>query len=227
MQLNPLQGPVSLDRFAYDAIKEAILTFRLTPGQTLVESELAEQLKISKTPVRSALLRLEKEGLVVKSHYRGAVVAELSPRKMKELFEVRAALEGMAARLAAEYAGGESLSQLRDIYQAEAEALHDHDRDAAAEQNVRFHGLLISIASNEWLENFLANLDDHLRRYRFLSNYQTGRLDKSVGEHQEIMDALDARDGDRAEAAMRRHLLSVLHDLDEQDLQQLIANIED
>jgi DNA-binding GntR family transcriptional regulator len=60
MQINHVQGPVSLDRFAYEAIKEAILTFQLRPGQTLIESELAEQLKISKTPVRSALLQLEK-----------------------------------------------------------------------------------------------------------------------------------------------------------------------
>ncbi len=225
MQLTPTREPVSLDRFAYDAIKEAILTFQLLPGQNLVEGELAEQLKISKTPVRSAILQLEKEGLVVKSHYKGAVVAELSPRKMIEVFEVRSALEGLATRVAAENASEEDLAALQETLEDEQQALKNRNANAASEANVRFHKLLIDSANNEWLERFLANLDDHLRRYRTLSNYQKGRMDKSVDEHRKVLNALQARDPDQAEAAMREHLISVMKDLNHENLQTLIDRI--
>lgn len=222
MQLTPTREPVSLDRFAYDAIKEAILTFQLLPGQNLVEGELAEQLKISKTPVRSAILQLEKEGLVVKSHYKGAVVAEISAHKMVEVFEVRSALEGLATRIVAENASEEALIALQEILEDEIQALHNHNNNLASDANVRFHKALIDSANNEWLARFLSNLDDHLRRYRVLSNYQKGRLDKSVTEHRKVLQALQARDADQAEIAMREHLISVMKDLNHEDLQNLI-----
>ena len=89
-------SPVSLEKFSYESIKEAILTFRLYPGQTLVEGELAHQLGISKTPVRDALLRLEKEGFIIKFPYKGYSVTEITRESIADMFEIRSALEGLA-----------------------------------------------------------------------------------------------------------------------------------
>ncbi len=100
-QLHRVTGPVSLKDKAYHAIKAAILSLKLKPGDPLVESDLAQQLGISKTPVRDALLELEREGFVTKVPFKGTYVTEITLKDVREVFQVRAVLEGLAARLAA------------------------------------------------------------------------------------------------------------------------------
>ncbi len=104
--LIPLVDTPSLDKLAYDQIKEAILTFQFLPNQALIEGELASQLGISKTPVRDALMRLEKEGLVVRMPYKGTYVSDVNNQDMSNIFQIRMALEGLAIRLAASRAAG-------------------------------------------------------------------------------------------------------------------------
>ncbi len=223
--LSPVGGPVSLEKLAYDAIKEAILAFRLKPGKSLVESDLATQLNISKTPVRDALLRLEKEGLVVKVPYKGASVSEVNQQIMNEIFEIRAVLEGLAARLAAPRMGTADLKIAASLIDQHEQALLRNDTDEASRLNRQFHDLIVQQAPNQWLKQILGNLDEHLKRYRTLSNFQVGRLGKSIEEHRQIYKALCDRQAGQAESAMRAHLGSVAIDLNNQDFDELVRSV--
>jgi DNA-binding GntR family transcriptional regulator len=223
MPISPLINPQSLERTAYNVIKDAILTFHLQPGEPLVETTLAAQLGISKTPVRDALARLEREGLVVKISYKGTTVAPVTRQSVLEIFQIRAALEGLAARLAAPRLTNEDLELLRRSLLQHAQALANADFPAAASSNRIFHKTILQRANNARLGQILANLEDHSQRFRLLSNYQQGRLEKSVQEHQRIFIALEKQDPPAAEEMMRAHLLSVASDLADQDFDQLAA----
>lgn len=225
MALSPITNPVPLEKVAYDAIKEAILSFHLGPGETVVEAELARQLGISKTPVRDALSRLEKEGFVNKYVYKGYAVAEISRDDVIEIFHIRAALEGIAARQAAESFTIEELHKIRFLVSEQETALLSSDNRSASRLNREFHEMILSKAANQRLRAILDNLDDHLQRYRMLSNFQSGRLLKSVEEHRRIVEALEAHAPDRANAAIQSHLLSVLADLTAQDFEELVETV--
>jgi len=220
--LTPVTSPASLEKLAYDAIKNAILTFQLRPGDSLVESELAHQLGISKTPVRDSLLRLEKEGLVVKVPFKGSYVASISHESVIELFEIRAVLEGLAARLAMPGVTPDELTELAGLIDSHEQALRKGSISEAAGYNRKFHQTIIQHCANERLLQILGNLDDHLQRFRLLSNYQRGTALKSVEEHRQILAALIQKDGVLVEQTMRRHLENVLVDLSEQDFDQLV-----
>lgn len=223
--LPALKNPVSLERLAYNTLKDAILSFQLLPGDALVEADLAHQLAISKTPVRDALLRLEKEGLVVKIPYTGVRVAEINQRTLIEIFQIRSALEGLSAFLAVSNFSEADVQQAQGLIAAHQKALESGDIEQASRINRMFHDLLIQRSQNQRLAEILANLDDHLRRYRLLSFYQKGRPIKSVNEHRAVLHAIEAHDSKAAEQAMNAHLLSVLQDLESEDVDSLIEHI--
>ncbi len=216
-KLNPLSAPISLEKFAYDAIKNAIISFQLVPGQSLVESELASRLGVSKTPVRDALLRLEREGFVKKIAYTGTYVSEINRKNIADIFMIRAHLEGLAARLVSGKFSPEQILQAQNYINLMDEASKKGEIKEASNQNKLFHDLIINRSESEWLIQILSNLDDHLKRYRILSNYQSGRLEKSTQEHQEVLDAIVRKDPDTAEKFMKQHIISVLEDLESQD----------
>ena len=220
--LSPVPEPLSLEKMAYNAIKEAILTFRLKPEENLVESDLARQLGISKTPVRESLSRLEREGFVTKIPYTGYYVTPISTQSVSEIFEIRAALEGLAASLAALRLSDEDITLAQTLVARHEQATQNGDIAQAARLNRQFHDLIITRAGNQRLAQILANLDEHLQRYRTLSNFQSGRLDKSVAEHRAVLTALEQRQPSQAEQAVRAHILSVSNDLAHQDIQALI-----
>lgn len=220
--LSPVSSPASLEKLAYDAIKNAILTFQLRPGDSLVESDLAHQLGISKTPVRDSLLRLEKEGLVVKIPFKGSYVAPISHESVIDLFEIRAVLEGLAARLAMPGVSPDDMAELARLIDLHEQALRSGSIAEAAGYNRKFHQTIIQHCTNERLLQILGNLDDHLQRFRLLSNYQRGTALKSVEEHRQILAAIKKQDGAEVELTMRQHLQNVLVDLSEQDFDQLV-----
>jgi len=216
-KLNPISAPISLEKFAYDAIKNAIISFQLVPGQSLVESELASRLGVSKTPVRDALLRLEREGFVKKIAYTGTYVSEINRKNIADIFMIRAHLEGLATRLVSGKFSQEDIQQAQNYINMMDEASKKGEIKEASNQNKRFHDLIIGKTESAWLVQILSNLDDHLKRYRILSNYQSGRLEKSTQEHQEVLDAIVRKDPDIAEKYMKQHIISVLEDLESQD----------
>jgi DNA-binding GntR family transcriptional regulator len=219
--LSPLKDSPSLDKLAYEKIKEAILTFQFLPNAALVEGELASQLGISKTPVRDALMRLEKEGLVTRIPYKGTYVSDINNQDMANIFTIRIVLEGLAIHLATELLTEDDFQQMQKLIADHAEALKKGDVRGVSRINTEFHNIIVNCCSNPRLQQMLHNLDDHLKRYRLLSISQGTRTEKSVPEHQAILDAVRARDPKRAEEAMQIHLTSAMQDLYDQDFEEL------
>jgi len=203
----------TLKDHAYAAIKDAILSMQLEPGQPLVEEELARQLGISKTPVRDALQELEREGFVTRVLFKGTYVSEITARDAEEIFQLRAVLEGLAARLATPRLTAEELAQAEELLDAADEARQQGNLALCSQLGARFHRLIIEKSTNQRLIPILDNLEDHTRRLRMLSDRIYGRLEKSSGEHRRILEALKRGDPLAAEQAVRHHLHSVLRDL--------------
>jgi DNA-binding GntR family transcriptional regulator len=212
-QLPRVAEPISLKDKAYNAIKSAILSLKLKPGDPLVESDLAQQLGISKTPVRDALLELEREGFVTKILFKGTYVTEVTLKDVREIFQLRAVLEGLAARLAAPLFSAEELKEIERILAAAEAALAEGNLALCSEQGKKLHDAIIDKADNQRLTLIIRNLDDHVQRFRLLSDQISGRLNKSVKEHRRVLGALRQRDPAAAEQAMHNHLSSVLQDL--------------
>ncbi len=215
-QLARVEGPLSLKDKAYAAIKDAILSLQLKPGEPLVETELAEQLGISKTPVRDALQHLERGGFVTRVLFKGTYVTEVTLKDVKEVFQLRAVLEGLAARLAAPLLIPEEWDEGERLIGAAEAALAQGNRELCSQLGKQFHNLVIQKTDNQRLLPILHNLDDHLQRFRLVSDQISGRLEKSVQEHRRVLEALRQRDPALAEQAMRDHLHSVLQDLSEE-----------
>ncbi len=212
-RLSQVKEPSSLKDKAYAAIKEAILSLQFEPGQPLVEEELARQLGVSKTPVRDALYDLERDGLVTKILFKGTYVTEITARDAVEIFQLRAVLEGLAARLATPLLSSAELDEAEGLLEAANQARERGDLLLCSQLGERFHKLILSKADNGRLFSILNNLDDQMRRLRSVSDRITGRLEKSSREHRRTLAALRAGDALGAEQSMRDHMHSVLQDL--------------
>jgi len=212
-RLEKVDTIASLKDRAYNAIKEAILSLKLEPGTPLVENDMAQQLGISKTPVRDALQELEREGFVTRILFKGTYVTDVTMKDMAEVFQLRAVLEGLAARLAAPLFTPQELEHIAaDLTAAEA-ALAEGNLTLCSERGQQLHKAIINKVDSQRLSSIIHNLDDHVQRFRALSDRITGRLNKSVKEHRRVLDAFYRKDADAAEHAMRGHLFSVLQDL--------------
>ncbi|MGF9762042.1 GntR family transcriptional regulator [Microvirga sp. 0TCS3.31] len=205
--LTPIVNP-SLSTEAFEKVVEAITSGEFEPGQRLSEAELARNLGISRGPLREALGRLEGR-LVTRTPRIGVRVIKMSRDKLDSLLLTREALEGMAARLAAERMSATELGQLRHLLEEHAsrpevtagEAYLPRSRDDD------FHFAIICGARSELLEGMLMNeIYYQLRIHRLKSSTQPGRAFAALKEHGTIVDALESRDPDRAEAMMRLHL---------------------
>ncbi len=203
---------LTLTERVYTTIKAAILELKLMPESPLVEDELARQLGTSKTPVRDALLALERDGLVIKIPYKGTYVADVSLKDAKDIFELRAVLEGLAARLAIASFTPKELNEAEKLLEAADEARARGDLDAASDFGAQFHGTIHLHADNRHLMPILEHLEYQLARLRRMSDQVKGRLEKSSHQHRHILAGLRSGDPARAEQAMRQHLESVLRD---------------
>jgi DNA-binding GntR family transcriptional regulator len=188
---------------AHALILEAIDRGTYRPGDRLVESELAERFGVSRTPVREALQRLETQGLLTRDG-RSLIVASLSHDQMAELYVVRTELEALAARLAAQHAAPEEIAVLRAMV-AEDRALLG-DPSALSRANRRFHMQIHLAAHNRYLIQQLGTVHRSMALMASTSLAAEGRGEGALAEHDEIVDAIAARDGDRAAGALRRHL---------------------
>lgn len=189
---------------AYRHIKNAIQNGRLKPGERLRESELAELIGLSRTPIREALSRLEAESLVAHDATRGVVVAELDYGMVTELYYMREVLEGTAARLAAQHASDVELSILDDHCQ-QYEALLA-DATGLPRSNRRFHETLYRCSHNRYLLNMLTVLHDALSLLGTTTLSDPERAAETLREHRAVVTAIHARDADAAEQGMRAHV---------------------
>ncbi|MGE5541599.1 MAG: GntR family transcriptional regulator [Bacillota bacterium] len=208
--LEPLQVNLPLAERAYQSLKAAILSLSLKPGQPLVETALAQQLCISKTPVRDALRKLEKEGLVVFYPYKGFYVAPVSRDDICEVYYLRRLLEGAAAREAAKTLSEEQLAEGEHLLELAEEALERGDEAACCELGNEFHRFIVQGVHNRRLEALLDNLSELQGRFSRLVFGIPGRMEKSTAEHRRILEALRKGDGREAEEAVYAHIDSFL-----------------
>ena len=189
-----------------DRLREQIFAKLLAPGSWLDEQSLAEQFGISRTPMREAIKVLASEGLVTIKMRRGAYVTEVARRDLEQIFTILSLLEGEAARETASKATEEELNQLDYWHHRLEKAAADRDIEQFFEINGKFHELIQEIAGNRWMNGVIADLRKVLKLHRKDSLTSTGRLQNSLIEHREILNALLKRDQAGAESAMRKHL---------------------
>ncbi len=189
---------------AYAELKEQIVTCQLMPGAPLRYEGLTRQLGLSRTPVREAILRLEKEGFVDVRPRMGTFVSHLNVREIHEMYEVRSALEALAAR---QVAGKIDRGRLAAV-EERLRALPTHgdvDFKALSEAGQLVHRLIVESSNNAVLVRFLESLRDHFRRYRSLSLAIPEKVLSSHQEHLEILAALKRGDGEGAAALIEAH----------------------
>nr|WP_050993082.1 GntR family transcriptional regulator [Salinibacterium sp. PAMC 21357] len=193
---------------AYQALRDDIIEWRLAPGTILGEVEQAARLGVSRTPLREALSRLMTDGLVSSQSGRGLVVTDVSVTNIRELFDVRKALEVKAVRLAAEKHGGSTFGDLEREFEAVPELLarDDSDRSAYFDLVRRFDDAVDDAVGNVYLTGALNSLRTHLVRVRRLAKDNPERLAAAAREHLLIVQAIVARDAELASHATHVHL---------------------
>ncbi len=198
--------------WVYEELKSAIVDLRLAPGDPLREATLADQLGVSKTPIREALTRLEQEGLVETTSFKGAVVTGYSRQDLLEIYELRELLENAAARTAAESMADADRDRLDHICRESRKLKKNHDAAGLAALISAFDDVLFEQVRNSRIRALIENLRAHLTRIGHLTAEIPGRIDASVDEHEKIVQAIAARDPELAERQMREHIRSVRDD---------------
>jgi DNA-binding GntR family transcriptional regulator len=187
-------------------LRERIFSGELMPGMFLDEIQLAEQMKISRTPLREALKVLTAEGLVRHEPRRGCFVNEVTEQDLDEIFPVIALLEGRCAFEAAQHATDGDLAALEDLHDKLSRHAKARRINEYYATNFAIHEAIIALAGNRWLAGVIGDLRKIVKLARLQQLHAPGRLEQSLSEHLAVFAALKARDPEGAEAAMRTHL---------------------
>ena len=208
----PIDNRETFKDKAYTALRNVIMSSDIYRSRTdlrLDERQLAQDFGISRTPVREAMAQLEREGFVRSVPRRGVYVVRKTKREGIELIQAWAALESMAARLITESASDEDIAGLRRMFATfEGDKLHAK-LDEYSEVNINFHQTLIELSGNQALIRLAANLFTHMRMIRGSTIGEDDRVDRSIRDHMNIIQALEARDTERAEDLVRQHALGL------------------
>ncbi len=208
-QVNPSELK-PLGEVAYNVIRTAIIQGRLRPGQRLAETELAEKMGLSRTPIREALHKLELEGLVTTRPRRGTIVRELPLGEIEEIYVIRALLEGFAARLAARTIQSRDVKALERLLERMSRATGKGDVVEICTVNTRFHRALSAASKSARICNLIDTMRDQMWRFRLITMSVPGRPQAVLEEHRKMVDAVRDRDGELAERLLYQHALSAL-----------------
>ena len=199
-------GRKSLRDVAYDELRSRIIGLDLAPGTRLIERDLAEELAVSRIPLREAMQRLERDGLVVVVPRQGAIVSPFTVDDVRDLFDVRENLEVLAARLAAERADEEGLAALAAQLDTARDATERGDKAAIAAANAKFHALIVDLAANPLLESILQPLEARTQWLFHLTKERDATV--QCREHEELLAAIADHDPDRAAESAFHHVHS-------------------
>jgi DNA-binding GntR family transcriptional regulator len=208
--------PKTSDTESYTQLHTAIVRGELLPNERLIELDLVEKFGVGRAAVRTALARLEQEGLVEREPNRGARVRSVSKAEAIEMYEVRAVLEGLAARYAALNAKKNDIAKLRAIHNEMKKRFAKGDLLGISDLNADLHAELLRMANHQVVAQLIARLRAQHVRYQYRTILVSGRAQQSLAEHKAIVDAVAAHDGAVAEAAMRSHLANVVAALRQQ-----------
>ena len=189
----------------YLRLREAIVTGEARPNERLVEVDLADRLKVSRTPIRECLKRLMVEGLVV-SQRHGWVVREHTNKEIRAIYEARAALEGYCTRLAAQRATDDQLARIAAVHREDANDPSTSSREQLVRVNDRFHDAIIAAAQNERLGEMIRKNRTYYFNFRIAERYSDQEAETALVGHEAIVRALLRRDLDQAEREMRAHI---------------------
>ena len=201
-----MTAPDTLPGRIASELARLILAGQLPPGRRLQETRLAEQYGVSRAPIREAIKELERLGLAVKPPRRGAQVLAVTPRDVKEIYEIKTMLEGLAARLAAERITTRELAELKTIYQQMCRFGERGDRARYLEASRRFHQAFIEASGNSRLAEIYEAMSRQIWWLGSMILSQSDRHRTSVQEHGEILEALAARDAKRAQTVTEDHV---------------------
>src|SRR5437868_5027931 len=210
--VEPFASPLSFKNRAYAALKDVIVAmdvYRSRSDIRLDERRLAHDFGISRTPVREAMAQLEREGFVRSVPRRGIYVVRKTRREVIEMITAWAALESMAARLITDAAGDEDIAALRRMFATFEGGRLAAKLDEYSEVNIEFHQTIIRMSGNGVLIAPAEHLSTHMRMIRRKTIGEQGRADRSIRDHMNIIEALEARDTNRAEELVRNHALGL------------------
>jgi len=190
----------------FNTLRQAILRGELQPGERLLEIHLANKLGVSRTPIREAIRKLELEGLVLMIPRKGAVVAEITEKSLRDVLEVRRALEELAMKLACEKILDEEIEELKVAAKEFENALKTKDVTLFAEADVKFHDIIYRTTDNQRLIQLLYNLREQMYRYRVEYLKREDSHETLLAEHQHIIETLAKRDASEAVKAVCAHI---------------------
>lgn len=190
----------------FNTLRQAILRGELKPGERLMEVQLANKLGVSRTPIREAIRKLELEGLVLMIPRRGAEVAKITEKSLRDVLEVRGALEKLAVELACDKITEEEFAELKDAAQRFKETVNEKDITQIAEKDVKFHDVIYMATDNQRLIQLLNNLREQMYRYRVEYLKDSAVYPTLIEEHQEIIKALEKKDKAKAAEIVCRHI---------------------
>lgn len=205
-------GPIKVENLrplreiVFETLREAIISGQLAPGERLMEVQLAEDMGVSRTPVREAIRKLELEGFVVMVPRKGAYVADMTAKDVADVFEIRAALESLACGLAAERITEGELDELEKMLHRVADSVGQHDLEALVQADTDFHDMLYRASRNQRLVQIISNLREQIQRFRAISLAAPGRMQQTLEEHKRLVEAVAERDVARAAQLAQEHI---------------------
>ncbi len=203
----------SLEEQVTATLEEEILTGKLAAGTALTEQSLSKRLGVSRTPIRAALHTLAEEGLISLVPNRGAVVVGVTRDDLVDIYNIRMRLEGLASATAAKRISPEDLASLRESVELAEFYIQKNDAEHLKELDTEFHSIIYRASGSRMLCKTLSELHRNITSYRKMSLAVPGRLERSVGEHREILEAIEARDADKADRLTSQHIASALENM--------------
>lgn len=203
----------SLEERVYITLEDEIISGRLKRGDTLTENSLSARLGVSRTPLRGALHRLEKEGLIEISPNKGAIVIGIGRDDLIDIYKIRMRLEGLASAEAARKISDEDKKRLRDSVELAEFYIAKRDSEHLKELDSEFHSIIYRASGNRLLCKTLSDLHRNIRIYRKRSLAVEDRLERSVLEHKEILAAIERGDADEADRLTASHIEAALQNL--------------
>ena len=200
----PLDSYRPLRDVVVDNLRQAIVSGQFPAGMRLMELQLAEEMGVSRTPVREAIRKMELEGLVVMIPRRGAYVADISIKDINEVYEIRTALDVLAAGLAAERI--DEIREMKELLDADKPLVVAKDYPKIIENDTAFHDVIYKASRNKRCMNIISNLREQITAIRGRSMPYPGRLDDMIKEHENIYEAIAQRSVDKAQKAVRTHM---------------------
>ena len=190
----------------FNTLRQAILRGELKPGERLMEIQLANKLGVSRTPIREAIRKLELEGLVLMIPRKGAEVAEITEKSLRDVLEVRRALEELAVQLACEKITKEEIRELERVAKEFQQVVNSSDITEIAEVDVCFHDIIYTATDNQKLIQLLNNLREQMYRYRVEYLKRDGVFPQLIAEHEAIIRHIENNEKEKATEVMSRHI---------------------